>query len=539
MKRLSFKTAVILIAVMMLVSLFPMGALAAGTDVAEVNGVGYDDIQEAIDAAAAGDKIVLVDDITLDSTVKVPAGKKITIDLNGKAVSMVYTENATSNHEMLLNKGDLTIEDSVGGGKLSYEYKGASLGTSYAANTITTEPGSVLTVKGGTIENLTYDSAIIAYAIDGRTNGGNGDVEVNIKGGTVKSERQAIRIFANSTTKTGTLNIEDGDITGRVIVQSSNASANKAVLKISGGTFNTNAYKPEVLYVGGNSGANMVIDVEVSGGTFNGEVISTVNKKFITGGTFSSDVSDLVAGGVTLTKNLDGTYGVCAHASSYVPAVAPTCKDGNIEYWHCVNCNKFFDDSELTHEIAEADIKVPAVDDHDFVDGACTVCGELDPDYEAPAEGEAPVITRQPGLIYTSMIGDSENTVYVEIAATGTPEITYTWEAFMDGEWQTFGVTKDPVLDGFYMPDGEPADYEFRCVVSNDFGEAISNTFVISFISDEAPAIDDEEEPSPEEDKDDVPDTGDNFYLVLVLALMGASAAAAAVLISMKKRASR
>ncbi len=94
---------------------------------------------------------------------------------------MDYTTAVSANHEMILNKGDLTIQDSSeGGGKLSYTYSGATTGN--ATNTITSEPGSKLTVKSGTIENLTFDSALIAYAIDGRTNGGAGDVTVSIEG---------------------------------------------------------------------------------------------------------------------------------------------------------------------------------------------------------------------------------------------------------------------------------------------------------------------------------------------------------------------
>ena len=278
--------------------------------VAQVGEVKYADLQAAVDAATTGQTIILLADVELTETLTIPAGKTIALDLNGKTVSMVYAENATANHTMIDNYGNLTIDSSVEGGKVSYTYTGASLGTTYAANTITTSPGSVLTVKGGTIENLTYDGGIIAYAIDGRTNGGQGDVTVNVEGGTITSKRQAIRIFANSTTNTGALNISGGDITGRVIVQNANANANKAALNINGGTFNANDYKSDVLYVGGSNSATIDIDATVSGGTFNGEITDTNVTGFITGGTYSNDVNEYCAEGFICEDNGNGTYGV-------------------------------------------------------------------------------------------------------------------------------------------------------------------------------------------------------------------------------------
>ena len=281
--------------------------------VAMVGGACFYTLQDAIDDVVNEGytaSIVVIRDIALTETVTVPANATVTLDLNGQTVSMTKAETVTANHEMILNKGNLTIQDAVGGGKLSYQYTGASLGTSYAANTITTEPGSTLTVKSGTIENLTYEGGIIAYAVDGRTNGGLGDVTVNIEGGTITSKRQSIRIFANSTTKTGALNISGGEIIGRVIVQNASANANKAALSITGGTFNANAYKTEVLYVGGSNGATIDMTPVVSGGTFNGAIASTMTEGFISGGVFVTDVSDYCVAGYKAEQNAEGSYGI-------------------------------------------------------------------------------------------------------------------------------------------------------------------------------------------------------------------------------------
>ena len=45
-----------------------------------------------------------------------------------------------------------------------------------------------------------------------------------------------------------------------------------------------------------------------------------------------------------------------AHELTHVPAVAPTpAKPGNIEYWYCEGCGKYFADAEGAQEITEAD----------------------------------------------------------------------------------------------------------------------------------------------------------------------------------------
>ena len=288
--------------------------------VASVNGDYYTSFAKAFEAADDEDVVKIVNDLELTETIEIPADETVILDLNGKTVSMVKAEDVTANHEMIHNYGNLTIKDSATGGKLSYKYTGVNLGTTYAANTITTEPGSVLTVESGTIENLTYDSATIAYAIDGRTNGGAGDVTVNIKGGTITSERQAVRIFANSTTNTGTLNISGGEITGRVIVQNSNTKANKAVLNVTGGTFNANEYKTDVLYVGGSNSATIDIKASVSGGTFKGEITETHVKGFITGGTYTvAPDAEFIADGYEIVYNAaDRTFGVEAMDVAFV-----------------------------------------------------------------------------------------------------------------------------------------------------------------------------------------------------------------------------
>jgi uncharacterized repeat protein (TIGR02543 family) len=76
---------------------------------------------------------------------------------------------------------------------------------------------------------------------------------------------------------------------------------------------------------------------------------------------------------------------VCAHVGlRAVEAKTPTCTEpGNITYWYCADCGKYFDDSEAGSEIACADTIIAATghtlgaDASCTEDQICTVCGRV------------------------------------------------------------------------------------------------------------------------------------------------------------------
>ena len=60
-----------------------------------------------------------------------------------------------------------------------------------------------------------------------------------------------------------------------------------------------------------------------------------------------------------------------------VPAKAATCtEDGNIEYYHCPDCNKNFKDKDGNEEVTDIVVKATG---HKYENGVCTVCGEKEP----------------------------------------------------------------------------------------------------------------------------------------------------------------
>ena len=92
----------------------------------------------------------------------------------------------------------------------------------------------------------------------------------------------------------------------------------------------------------------------------------------------------------TRTDNMTLTAKWTGHVMTKVEAVTPTCtEDGNIAYWYCPDCGKYFADEACTQEITLESTVIKALG-HDYQDGKCTVCGEKDPDYVQPTDPEGP-----------------------------------------------------------------------------------------------------------------------------------------------------
>lgn len=61
----------------------------------------------------------------------------------------------------------------------------------------------------------------------------------------------------------------------------------------------------------------------------------------------------------------------------------PTCTEaGNIEYWYCNDCQKYFSDENGSNEITSESTILKATG-HSYDNGKCTVCGEIDHDFKA------------------------------------------------------------------------------------------------------------------------------------------------------------
>ena len=131
------------------------------------------------------------------------------------------------------------------------------------------------------------------------------------------------------------------------------------------------------------------------------------------------------AEGKTEIKESEAIIFADGHNMTRTPAKAATCTEaGNIEYWYCETCEKYFSDAEGSTEIAEADT-VTEVQGHSLIKVEaktpthktlgnieyykCSVCGELFLD----AEGEQPATEDDVLLKRGWLLEDAEWYFYV------------------------------------------------------------------------------------------------------------------------------
>lgn len=302
--------------------------------VAEINGTGYETLAEAVKAAAAGDTITLLSDIKLTSVQTI--SKKLTLDLNGK------TLDSTAYRTIQLNSGaNLTVQDSVGNGKIANSYNGGS----YPSTVYLNAKDTVFTLVSGTIESDPYKTSLQSVAINSLKDKA---CTVNIQGGSVvvpaaAKEGRAIVASTNSMT----LNISDGKIAGGLhgidaysgstvnitggkvtatyvdtgvikeaygmrIIGTANVTINGG--EIQGIKMDDDGYKlnvPNVTLVSGKVNGSFY---SISTGTivFTVEPTATI--------TFEKDtVKNFLPSTVELVQNTDGTYGV--KKGSYVAEI--------------------------------------------------------------------------------------------------------------------------------------------------------------------------------------------------------------------------
>ena len=298
--------------------------------VASIDGTIYFSLASAV-VAADGKTITLLRDVELTETLTIPAGKTIALDLNGKTISQ--TKEQTAGYQMILNDGNLTIDDSSESkaGKISYTDSGN--GGEYISDVIYNR--SVLVINGGTIENLS--SATVAsngypHAVD--TYSGIRDTYVEINGGTIYcAEYSAIRMFCVSATNKADLVINGGTIKGAIDMQNGTKVAALGTLTINDGTFEITKNANNIRFANWNGGATEYgVSAEIKGGSFNGGITTTYvpaaanwNKGIISGGTYTQDMTDFCAEGFACEQNADGTYGI-------VEDEVVVAKVGDVEY---------------------------------------------------------------------------------------------------------------------------------------------------------------------------------------------------------------
>ena len=272
-------------------------------NVAQINGVQYATLPDAVEAAVSGDTITMLKDATVTTEIDF-ANKAITLDLNSKTVTGTLSA-VTSVIEAQGENGSLTLEDT------SAEKAGKLLSNKYG---ISAAHGGKLTINSGTIESeyaalagnntagdmnfevnggtLTSKQSEAIYmpgqvslvVNDGTLNGGISTRmgQITINGGTINGMTGATDSIANYYHYSGSAWIGDAIYVLAGTYDSSNAEyTNSCNIKITGGTINgNNQYGVAVYKIG--TGKEQTVNVNIEGGKFSGSkgAIFTISDGF-------------------------------------------------------------------------------------------------------------------------------------------------------------------------------------------------------------------------------------------------------------------
>ncbi len=247
--------------------------------------------EELAGALAAGGTVVLADDVTVTSTLTVPAGEEAVINLNGKDLSYAVSNSGAS--AIINNKGSLEL---TGEGTISFVAANPDMQEipGYATNTIT-NTGTLVIGEGVTVTNGSDGGA--SYAVDNHG-------KLTLNGGTLIGNRCALRIAKYNQDNVEFV-MNDGLVKAMTpawiqLPGSDSNAAPKISVTIRDGVFQStkeSSADNDVLYTysSGNSHANTT--VTINGGQFLGGTVSIgsgykgdVPALTINGGTFEYDV---------------------------------------------------------------------------------------------------------------------------------------------------------------------------------------------------------------------------------------------------------
>ena len=306
--------------ILALVMALSVTTMAWADDVAKIDGTGYATLQEAVNAANNGQTIVLQSDVVLTASLNVAVNKTVTLDLN----SYKITADMNGPH-MICNAGNLTITDSSANKTGEIAKIGAETNFGYVIEnhgTMTLDRCKIssTSVKSSAIENGWYTASANTAGTSCTMMIQNAEVvSVNADGGlyTVKNDDYGVMV------------INGGVFTNSVA--GAGAVLNWNDLTINGGTF-TGASAVRTLKSGSSdfeTGKS-----QIKNGTFNGGIDTLDGYKTgitiaVTGGTFSTDVTEYLAEGKILQKNGD-TYTAVTNSgiTSGTYTAKPTVPDG-------------------------------------------------------------------------------------------------------------------------------------------------------------------------------------------------------------------
>lgn len=310
--------------------------------VAEVNGVKYDSLQAAIDAASRNATVTMLADTRENVTIST---NYLTLDLNGHTLNggtvagqpaLTVQSRVTVKDSSEEQTGTIMREDTAENSGVSSHYViDIQDGWLFFESGSVTNNSGVVGVKGASLVRVGDDS-VAKYpglTISGGTFTQDNFIVIKVDRGTFYLKEDGTLNSKNSYAVENCkfAEIKGGTVNGTVAAWTYSGGHNSD-LTISGGTVNGN-----VLSVNYGSAEGKVAKVSITGGTVNGALdtrsydpstneltsIDDATKATIavTGGTFSSDPTKYVVEDSAINKNDDGTFGV---AKAYLAKVGDT-----------------------------------------------------------------------------------------------------------------------------------------------------------------------------------------------------------------------
>lgn len=302
-----------------------------GTYVAETNGVKYESLEEAINAATRGKTVTMLADTRENVTIS----KNLILDLNGftinggqvkgKATVMIDNARVTIMDSSAGQTGTIMREDTAGNsGDSSYyviDIQGKNGFLKFIGGNVKNDSG-IVGVKGASLVRLGDDNVRDAnpvLTITGGTFTQDNFIAIKVDYGTLHLLGGVVN-SANSYAVENwrTANIKGGTVNGTVASWVYSTGAASSTIKISGGTVNGN-----VASVNYDSAADKQARIFVTGGTVTGTLgtytyanglvptdeaaMATIE---VTAGTFEKNPTKYVVEGSAVKTNDDGTFGV-------------------------------------------------------------------------------------------------------------------------------------------------------------------------------------------------------------------------------------
>ncbi|MBR5309210.1 MAG: hypothetical protein IKU43_10580 [Clostridia bacterium] len=350
-------------------------------NVAKIGDEYFTTLPEAIAAAQPGDTVTVIYDIeyTVNPAADAVSAKSaficiekndiITLDLNGKVISVKGADDAKYDTLAILNYGDLIITDTSAkkNGKIVFAFDGTQeSGSSQIHSTILNF--GTLTLNAGTLENKST-KGYGRYTVNNYSWGGNSIFTMN--GGTVINDT-TIAVYADTYSDynryTNDVVVNGGVIEGGLYFYGRECNPDVS-LTVNGGEFYGVNYGG--LTVRNTNNSN--VTVAVTGGTFKSEnsngltVVGTFNP-FVSGGAFDSDVSEYTTSAFACVAEHDGMY-VIVDEKYVVEAikvefvnVTEETAEGEMVY----NINLVATDDDIINRLNSADLTFKLTSVHDM-----------------------------------------------------------------------------------------------------------------------------------------------------------------------------